>query len=282
MFDFRSFIDFWQYDPENPLLFTSKGFLLLFAVFLLIYNLLKKNFNARIIYVTAFSVYFYYLTSGFYFWLLILMSITDFSFGYFIDKFEDYRKKKRFFRLKNGDLIAVWSGDRQHHVDPYGKVRMALSKDGGRTFSPARRLASMDNANARFQIQRLASGRLIFVKHGLPDGFATAWHGRRQLTAYLSDDDGASWQGGLVLDWGIGSYPDLFQAPDGTIYVSHDHGRGKEGEIRLHRFTEEDVLAGKIVSKEGKLLRYVHTRPDRKGCSRKAKHVEAHTQPENL
>lgn len=95
MFDFRSFIDFWQYDPENPLLFTSKGFLLLFAAFLLIYNLLKKNFNARIIYVTAFSVYFYYLTSGFYFWLLILMSITDFSFGYFIDKFEDYREKKR-------------------------------------------------------------------------------------------------------------------------------------------------------------------------------------------
>jgi len=94
MFDFRSFIEFWQYNPESPLLFTSKGFLLLFAAFLLIYNLLKKNFNARIIYVTAFSVYFYYLTSGFYFWLLIFMSITDFSLGYFIDK-EEFDKKKR-------------------------------------------------------------------------------------------------------------------------------------------------------------------------------------------
>jgi len=96
MFDIKSFIDFWQYNPESPLLFTSKGFLLLFAAFLLIYNLLKKNFNARVIYVTAFSVYFYYLTSGLYFWLLILMSVTDFSLGFFINREED-RKKRRMF-----------------------------------------------------------------------------------------------------------------------------------------------------------------------------------------
>ena len=74
-----------------------------------------------------------------------------------------------------------------------------------------------------------------------------------RLTAYLSDDEGETWKGGLLLDEGNGSYPDLFQGPDGVIYVSHDHGRGREAEIRLHRFTEEDVLAGKIVSSRGKL-----------------------------
>lgn len=97
MFDLRSFIEFWKYDPETPLLFTSKGFLLLFVAFLLVYNLLKKNFNVRLIYVTAFSVYFYYLTSGLYFWLLILMSVTDFSLGYFINKEEFDKSKKRLF-----------------------------------------------------------------------------------------------------------------------------------------------------------------------------------------
>ena len=29
-------------------------------------------------------------------------------------------------------------------------------------------LSTMDNANARFQIQRLKSGNVLFVKHGLP------------------------------------------------------------------------------------------------------------------
>ena len=161
-------------------------------------------------------------------------------------KVEDWQESQ-LVELKDGTLRMF-----ARVVDgTIGGLMAADSKDGGRTFSPARRLASMDNANARFQIQRLASGRLIFVKHGLPDGFATAWHGRRQLTAYLSDDDGASWQGGLVLDWGVGSYPDLFQAPDGTIYVSHDHGRYTNAEIWLHRFTEEDVLARRIVSGGG-------------------------------
>ena len=27
-------------------------------------------------------------------------------------------------RLKNGDILAVFSGDRDHHVCPYGKVQM--------------------------------------------------------------------------------------------------------------------------------------------------------------
>jgi len=94
MFDLKSFIEFWQYNPENPLLFTSKGFLLLFVSFLSVYTLLKKYFNARVVYVTAFSVYFYYLTSGTYFWILILMSVTDFSFGYFIDREKDMKIKR--------------------------------------------------------------------------------------------------------------------------------------------------------------------------------------------
>lgn len=94
MFDFQSFLNFWRFNPESPLLFTSKGFLLLFAVFLLIYNLLRKNFTLRLLYITVFSVYFYYLTSGIYFWLLIAMSFSDYTLGFFIHKAKEKRTKK--------------------------------------------------------------------------------------------------------------------------------------------------------------------------------------------
>ena len=67
---------------------------------------------------------------------------------------------------------------------------------------------------------------------------------RSLLTAWLSDDDGKTWRGGLMLDERTGvSYPDGFQAPDGTIYISWDRNRSTDGEILMARFTEEDVLA---------------------------------------
>ena len=38
-------------------------------------------------------------------------------------------------RLQNGDLMAVFSGDRDVHVCPWGKVQMVRSRDGGETWS---------------------------------------------------------------------------------------------------------------------------------------------------
>ena len=38
-------------------------------------------------------------------------------------------------RLKNGDIIAVFSGDRKRHVCPYGKVQMIRSSDEGDTWT---------------------------------------------------------------------------------------------------------------------------------------------------
>ena len=137
-------------------------------------------------------------------------------------------------------------------VDGCGKIMVADSKDEGRTWTKPYDLKSMNNPNARFQVQRLKSGRLLFVKHGAPTTGGTAWQGRDHLTAYVSDDDGATWKGGLELFAGASSYPDACQGPDGTIYVTHDHDRGGKAEIWFHRFTEEDVLARRIVSPEGR------------------------------
>jgi len=63
-----------------------------------------------------------------------------------------------------------------------------------------------------------------------------------------------TWKGGLILDDRKGvSYPDGFQAPNGTIYISYDRNRATDGEVLLARFTEEDILAGKLTSPRSRL-----------------------------
>ena len=60
-------------------------------------------------------------------------------------------------------------------ADGCGKIMVADSKDEGRTWTKPYELKSMNNPNARFQVQRLKSGRLLFVKHGAPTTGGTAW-----------------------------------------------------------------------------------------------------------
>ena len=49
------------------------------------------------------------------------------------------------------------------------------------------------------------------------------------------------------------SYPDGFQAPDGTIFISYDRNRATDGEILMARFTENDVVARTVVDAKSKL-----------------------------
>jgi hypothetical protein len=61
----------------------------------------------------------------------------------------------------------------------------------------------------------------------------------------LSEDDGRTWQGGLMIDERAGvSYPDGVQGPDGTIYLIYDYGRQAERMILMATFVEADVLQG--------------------------------------
>lgn len=114
------------------------------------------------------------------------------------------------------------------------------STDEGRTWSDPV-LSNIKHPVARFHIRRLASNRLLLVKHGAA---IDSHKGRSLLTAWLSDDDGKTWRGGLMLDERTGvSYPDGFQAPDGTLYISWDRNRATDGEILMARFTEDDILA---------------------------------------
>ncbi len=140
-------------------------------------------------------------------------------------------------------------------------IMETTSTDGGRTWAQPNEPAGVRQPNARFHVRRLKSGRILLVKHG---DQIDSHQGRVQLSAWLSEDEGKTWQGGLVIDERKGiSYPDGFQAPDGTIYISYDRNRATDGEILLAKFTEEDVLAGKIVDEKSK-LKLLISRPGKK------------------
>ncbi|GAA5510299.1 family 16 glycoside hydrolase [Novipirellula caenicola] len=130
-------------------------------------------------------------------------------------------------------------------------MMQTTSNDRGRTWQTPTEHEVIRHPNARFFVRRLASGRILLIKHG---DKIDSHQGRVQLSAWLSDDEGKTWSGGLVLDDRKGiSYPDGLQSPDGTIYISYDRNRATDGEILMARFSEEDVLAKKLVSERGKL-----------------------------
>ena len=143
---------------------------------------------------------------------------------------------------RNGDLWCLLRAD--------GGLQEAISRDKGRTWSEARPPAGLKHTSSRLFLRRLASGNLLLVKHGKPNEDA----GRTNLSAFISEDDGVTWKGGLLLDERLhASYPDGDQLPDGTILVVYDHDRSRHGTVHLAQFTEADVLAGRDVS--GKLRR---------------------------
>ncbi|MCC9607357.1 glycoside hydrolase [Blastopirellula sp. JC732] len=130
-------------------------------------------------------------------------------------------------------------------------IVQTTSTDGGKTWATPTEPTGIRQPNARFHFRRLASGKILLIKHG---DKADAHEGRVQLSAWLSDDEGKTWTGGLVLDERKGvSYPDGVQAPDGTIYISYDRNRATDGEILMARFTEADIAAGKLVDEKSKL-----------------------------
>ena len=74
----------FAYHPKSPLLFNTGFFLLLFLAFLGVYQLLREHHRARLLYVTAFSLFFYYKSSGWYFLLLVFSTIIEYHFARWI------------------------------------------------------------------------------------------------------------------------------------------------------------------------------------------------------
>lgn len=174
----------------------------------------------------------------------------------------------RSFRRRGGFHLARSIFD-EHHILPlrdgrlwclvrtlYG-VGQAFSSDGGRNWHDCGP-AALSGPNSRFHLMRLHSGRLLLVNHQVMKGEDKEWRTRCQLTAYLSEDEGRSWNEGLLLDERVGvSYPDGIQDAAGRLWIIYDHNRCGAGDILLTSVTEEEILAGQLSAPASFLRRVI-------------------------
>jgi hypothetical protein len=171
-----------------------------------------------------------------------------------------------------------------------GGIAQSVSTDGGRTWSDGSLyLQGRKFRSKRFFIRRLNSRALLMVRtrgvfvlsvcSGIrrrsacsPPRSINLWlrnnspDGKRShMTAFVSDNDGATWKGGLLLDERESSYPDGVQSEDGTLFIIYDHQRytlnraGKRGvgSVQIAVFGEEDVRVGKPVTDKVRLHQVV-------------------------
>ena len=119
----------------------------------------------------------------------------------------------------------------------------SFSSDRGYTWSEVA-LSPLPGVSSRGFMGRLASGKLLAITNDSKSG-------RRNLTAFLSDDEGKSWNAKLRLDLrDMVSYPDAVQDKKGNIFIIYDRDRYGCGEILCSKITEKDIEAGNLVSDE--------------------------------
>ncbi len=129
-----------------------------------------------------------------------------------------------------------------------GGIGRAFSKDNGLTWSEYQSdlEAPLRGPSSRLMMMKLQSGNILLVNNESETA-------RTNLKAYLSLDGGQTWAYSMMLDGRASvSYPDVTQDKEGYIYVTYDKGRYEEKEIRISKFTEQDIMDGFIHSEKGK------------------------------
>lgn len=131
----------------------------------------------------------------------------------------------------------------------YG-IGEAFSTDQGRSWTDMAPARGIQGPSSRTFFKRMQSGKILLIKNGYAINEPSK---RTHMTAFLSEDDGATWPHRLLLDERTTSYPDAVEDAGGTVHVVHDFQRkgGEDGTgakiVFYHRFTEADIKAGRIV-----------------------------------
>ncbi len=76
------------YDPANPFIFTTESFWIFFLLVLAGYSIVYRKLTLRNVYLFLISLFFYYKTGGLFLFLLIFITVVDFTCGILIHKAE--------------------------------------------------------------------------------------------------------------------------------------------------------------------------------------------------
>ena len=128
-------------------------------------------------------------------------------------------------KAKNGDILAVFSGDRYGHVCMAGKTQMVRSKDGGKTWGDPETITNTPLDDRDAGIITLADGTLLvswFISYFHPDNprinkwdLENSW---RPYIEKITEEDKGKWLGRKKsddsLEWTSGNW----------IRTSKDHG----------------------------------------------------------
>ena len=77
--------DIFSYDPASPFIFTSPAFWIFFLFVLAGYSLFYRKLVIRNVYLFLISLFFYFKTGGLFLFLLIFVTIVDYSCGLLIN-----------------------------------------------------------------------------------------------------------------------------------------------------------------------------------------------------
>jgi alginate O-acetyltransferase complex protein AlgI len=75
-----------QFETVSPLLFSSGLFLFLFLGFYAVYQVLMRHDRLRILWVTLFSLYFYFKCAGIFWLLHVIIVVVDFNLARWMDR----------------------------------------------------------------------------------------------------------------------------------------------------------------------------------------------------
>ena len=101
----------FTYDPGNTFIFTTPGFWIFLLLVLAGYSLVYRRLKLRNIYLFLISLYFYFKTGGLFLFLLIFVTVVDYTCGLLIHRSEKKFSRKFFIILSlvsNLGLLAYF------------------------------------------------------------------------------------------------------------------------------------------------------------------------------
>lgn len=141
-----------------------------------------------------------------------------------------------FVKKRDGTIVAMMRDNGMPK-----RIRIADSADSGMTWS-AVRASDIPNPGSSLENIPLKNGNWVLVCNDLPQG-------RHVLTAYLSDDEGATWKWKHTIEsaepgQGSFAYPSVIQSRDGSIHLTYSWNIQERKTIRHCTMSEEWIKKG--------------------------------------